>query len=137
MMIALLAIHVLAAAFWFGSTILLVAVVTPALAAAGPDAAQVVAPQLFARVPRALGVAGATTILSGLWLYWIVSGGFDSVFAHSTGGTLIGIGALCGIGAVITGIMTARMQQRGAAFAMSTVVLLVCALTLMIVGSRV
>ncbi len=137
MMIVLLAIHVLAAAFWFGSTILLVAVVTPALAAAGPDAAQVVAPQLFRRVPSALGVAGATTILSGLWLYWIVSGGFNPAFTHSTGGTLIGIGAVCGIAAVITGVITGRLQRAGRPFALASVVLLVCALTLMIVGSRV
>jgi len=137
MMIVLLAIHVLAAAFWFGSTILLVAVVTPALAAAGPEAAQVVAPQLFRRVPSALGIAGAVTILSGLWLYWIVSGGFNSGFAHSTGGMLIGIGAICGIAASVTGVITGRLQQAGRPFAMASVVLLVCALTLMIVGSRV
>ncbi|MBV8637177.1 MAG: hypothetical protein JO322_03770 [Candidatus Eremiobacteraeota bacterium] len=137
MMIALLAIHVLAAAFWLGSTLLLVGVVTPALAAAGPDVAQHFAPQLFQRVPRALGVAGATTILSGLWLYWIVSGGFNSGFARSTGGGLIGIGALCGIAAVFTGIITGRLQERGRAFAVASAALLVCALTLMIVGSRV
>ena len=136
-MLALLAIHVLAAAFWFGSTILLVAVVTPALAAAGPEAAQVVAPQLFRRVPAALGVAGAVTIVSGLWLYWIVSGGLNSGFAHSTGGMLIDIGAICGIAASVTGAMTPRFRQHGRPFAMASVVLLVCALTLMIVGSRV
>ncbi len=137
MMIALLTIHVISAAFWFGSTILLVGVVTPALAASGPEAAQVVAPQLFRRVPSALGIAGAVTILSGLWLYWIVSGGFNSGFAHSAGGMLIGIGAICGIAASVTGVITGRLQERGRPFAMASVVLLVCALTLMIVGSRV
>ncbi len=137
MMIVVLAIHVLAAAFWLGSTILLVAVVTPALAAAGPEAAQTVAPQLFRRVPPALGAAGAVTILSGLWLYWIVSGGFNPAFSHSTGGMLIGIGALCGIAAVVTGVITGRLQQAGRPFAMASIVLLVCALVLMIVGSRV
>jgi uncharacterized membrane protein len=137
MMILLLAIHVLAAAFWFGSTILLVAIVTPALAAAGPDAAQSVAPQLFRRIPPALGAAGATTILSGIWLYAIVSGGFNSGFEHSTGGQLIGLGALCGLAAIVTGIITGRLQQRGRPYAIASALLLLCAFTLMVVGSRV
>jgi uncharacterized membrane protein len=137
MMLVLLAVHVLAAAFWFGSTILLVGIVTPALAAAGPEAAQSFAPQLFRRIPPALGAACAVTILSGLWLYWSVSGGFNSGFTNSTGGMLVGIGAACGIAAVITGIITGRLQQRGRAFALASAVLLFCAFTLMIVGSRV
>ena len=135
MLIAVVAIHVLGAALWFGSSVLLVAVVSPALAAAGPEAAGAVGAQLFRRIPPVLGTTGAVTILSGLLLYWLVSGG-GSGFMKSTNGMLVGLGALCGFAAMGTGIITGRLGPRGANFARASVVLLFCALTLMIVGSR-
>jgi uncharacterized membrane protein len=133
MNVVILVLHVIAAATWFGATMLLVLVVAPALRAAGPDAAQVLAPQLFRRVPPIMGVAGATTIISGIWMYALLGGGF----ARSTGGMLVSAGAACGILAIVTGIITGRMQTRGELFAGLTLLLLFCALTLMIVGSRV
>jgi hypothetical protein len=133
----LIALHVLAAAFWLGASLTLIGFVVPAVRRAGIDA------PLFMRTlmlssgfQRALGLAGATTILSGFLVLWLVSGGLNRGFMQSTNGVLIACGATAGILAVITGIITGRLQQKGAPFALATNALLVIALVCMTLGAH-
>lgn len=137
MTVAVLVIHIIAAAAWFGANVLLVAVVQPSLHAAGPEAAGAVEPQIFRRTPPIIAVSGAVTILSGLWMYWNVSGGSAGAFIHTSGGMLVAAGAVCGIAAIVTGIVHGRTHGRGVNLAPVSVVLLLAALILMIVGSNV
>lgn len=136
--LTLIALHVLAAAFWLGSTLFLILFVGRAIASnpaeGGPFMQRLV---LVSRFPTALAIAGATTIISGFWMFWIVSGGFSRGFMSSPTGIIISIGAACGIAATITGAITGRLRERGAPFALATATLLVSALVLMTVGSHI
>jgi putative copper export protein len=128
----LVVIHVLGAAFWFGAVLFLVGFVAPAVASApaegGPFMQRLVATSRF---PVALGIAGGTTILSGLALFWIVSGGFSRAFVSSPPGMLLSTGAAAGILAVGTGVLAGRIRANGRSFAIATAVLLCTAIGLM------
>lgn len=133
----LIALHVLAAAFWLGASLTLIGFVVPAVRSAGIDAPAFMRTLMFGtRFQGALALAGATTILSGIAVLWLVSGGFNRGFMESTNGVLIACGATCGILAVVTGIITGRLQQKGAPFALATNALLVIALVCMTLGAH-
>jgi hypothetical protein len=133
----LIALHVLAAAFWAGAIVTLVGFVAPAAVRSGIDVPRFMSTLMFgARFQAALGIAGTTTILSGIAALWLVSGGFNRAFMSSTTGVLISCGAAAGILAVITGIITGRLQQRGVPFAYATGGLLVVALVCMTLGAH-
>lgn len=133
----LIVLHVLAAAFWIGSSLALTLFVVPAVQRSGIDAAMFMRTLMFGtRFQVALAVAGFTTILSGIAALWIVSGGFNHGFMGSTTGMLISCGASAGILAVITGIITGRLQAKGAPFAYATGALLVVALVCMTLGAH-
>jgi putative copper export protein len=131
----LIAVHVLAAAFWVGATLTLIFVVA-AVRRTEFAAAFMQNLMVGSRLALALGISGAVTILSGLWALWIVSGGFNPAFMRSTTGILIGCGAACGILAIGTGIAAGRSQQRAAPFAAATSALLVAALLCMVIGAH-
>ncbi|MGB6986278.1 MAG: hypothetical protein WBD74_09940 [Candidatus Aquilonibacter sp.] len=133
----LIALHVLAAAFWVGASLTLIGFVVPAARRSGIDAPAFMRTLMFGvRFQVALALAGATTILSGIAVLWLVSAGFNRGFMASTNGILISCGAACGILAVVTGVVTGRLQQRGAAFAFATSALLVIALICMTLGAH-
>jgi hypothetical protein len=44
-----------------------------------------------------------TTVLSGVWLYWRFTGGFDPTVIHSHAGMAFGVGGLAGLTALIIG----------------------------------
>jgi uncharacterized membrane protein len=135
---ALISLHVLAAAFWVGATIFLVGFVGPAVARAGADGGAFMQSLVsHSRFPVALGIAGGTTVLSGVLIFWILSGGFAPAYMHSSTGMLISYGAACGTLAIVTGVITGRLQQRGRPFAIVTGVLLVSSLVLMTLGAHV
>lgn len=131
----LIALHVLAAAFWVGASLTLKFVVD-AVRTTGVDPAFMHGLMFRSRLATALGIAGFITIFSGLGALWIVSGGFNPAFMRSTTGILISCGAACGILAVGTGITTGRLQERGAPFAAATGALLVIALVCMTLGAH-
>jgi hypothetical protein len=132
----LIALHVLAAAFWLGASLTLIGFVVPAVRRSGVDAPLFMQTLMLGGFQRALGLAGATTILSGFAVLWLVSAGFNRGFMQSTNGVLIACGAAAGILAVVTGIITGRLQQKGAPFALATNALLVIALVCMTLGAH-
>jgi len=53
------------------------------------------------------------TVLSGLWMYWVFTHGFDSTIVAHGAGLALGIGGLCGIAAaVIGGAVIGRAAER-------------------------
>ncbi len=135
---ALLALHVLAAAFWIGSTLMLTLFIVPATLRAGIDVPAFMQALFFgARLQLGFALAGAITIVTGIAALWIVSGGFGPRFMQSETGILICVGAASGILAIVTGIVTGRLQEKGAPFAYATGALLIVALVCMVYGSHV
>jgi uncharacterized membrane protein len=86
-------IHIVAGAFWVGAVLTNHLFVQPAAAAVAPDAARFMYQLLHhRRMAVALLVAGATTVLAGLWLLVITSNGLDPdvLFATSRLGYTVG-----------------------------------------------
>jgi hypothetical protein len=97
--VALRALHILVAGLWLGSAALLVWFVMPAAAN--------LAPEMIVRLVRRrhhafmASVAG-TTVLSGLLLYWRLTG-FSAAGMGSHAGIVFGIGGALGLAAAIIG----------------------------------
>ena len=109
-------LHIVSAIFWGGSMMFSASFLFPAITDAGPDGAKVGAALAKRRFLVIMPIVALVTILSGSWLYWRVSGGFDAVFMGSGMGTTLGIGALCAIVAFVVGVVVVRpaMMQAGA-----------------------
>ena len=55
-----------------------------------------------------LPVTGLLTVLSGLWLYWHASAGFDSAYMGSRPGMVYGLGMILTVAALLIGILVVR-----------------------------
>jgi hypothetical protein len=104
LMLVLNVIHILAGAFWAGSALLLTFFILPAVSAAGPQGGAVLEKLTQeTRFPMAMALGGALTVLSGLVMYWLVSGGLSAAWISSPHGIAISVGAVAGIGCAIAG----------------------------------
>jgi hypothetical protein len=97
--VTLRSVHIVTAALWLGSTALLVWLVMPATAN--------LAPEMIARLARRklhafMASLGGTTVLSGLLLYWHLTG-LSAAGAGSHAGIVYGIGGAAGLAAAIIG----------------------------------
>ena len=101
-------LHVMTGIFWAGTMMFTARFLFPAIQDAGPDGAKVGAALAKRGFMTVMPIVALVTILSGLWLYWRVSGGFQSGFMRSGMGTTLAIGALCAITAFILGVVVAR-----------------------------
>ena len=109
-------LHILFAALWVGSAVFFTLYVTPAIRATGPHGAPVMAELMRRRMGGFIAAAAMLTVLSGLWMYWVFTNGFDgSIVAHGAG-LALGIGGRCGIAAaVIGGAVIGRAAERAGA----------------------
>lgn len=93
-LIVLRLVHILGGIFWVGSGIFTSVFLVPALASSGATAGQVMGALQQRRLFTVLPIVAVLTILSGLRLMWLVSGGFaPGYFASATGGTFAASGA--------------------------------------------
>jgi len=102
-------IHIFSAIFWVGTTLFMVAFLEPTIKALGPDGSKFMQKLTGGtHFSLTMAVAGWLTVLSGLWMYWPVSGGFNSsvMFVLRLPLTL---GAIAGFAA---GIVGTAMQGR-------------------------
>lgn len=100
--LALRAAHVFLAAIWFGSTVFISELLVPALDAAGPAGGQLMG-GLNRRVTVYMAILAGTTALTGIYLFWRFTGGFDPTVSATDAGKAFGIGGLCGLVAAIIG----------------------------------
>lgn len=106
-------LHILFAAFWIGSAAFLTLYVTPAIRATGLQGASVMAELMRRRMGAFIAAAAMLTVLSGLWMYWIFTNGFDGSIVTHGAGLALGIGGLCGIvAAVVGGAVIGRAAER-------------------------
>ncbi|MEE8062460.1 MAG: hypothetical protein V3T16_11555 [Gemmatimonadales bacterium] len=108
-------LHILLGVFWAGTLIFNAIYLQPSLRDAGPDAAKVAAGLMRRRFLDVMPLAAAVTILSGLWLYWLVSGGFQVAYMRSATGMTIGLGAVAAIVAFTIGVAIMRPAMLRAA----------------------
>lgn len=97
-------IHILGGVYWAGTMFFFVTFLEPSLRSLGPDGGKVMIRFFERGFLKLLPTFAVVTILSGLWLLWIVSGGFDAAWmgsgsgiALSTGGAIAIIGFVLGL----------------------------------------
>ncbi len=101
-------VHILSGIFWVGTMMFNTAFLLPAFKDAGPEGAKVGAALAKRRFMVVMPVVALVTILSGLWLFERVSGGFQASFMQSHMAKALSFGAACAIVAFIIGLVVVR-----------------------------
>jgi uncharacterized membrane protein len=107
-LIVLRVVHVLSGIFWLGSGLFSALFLMPSLGKLGPGAGPFMAELGRRRMPTVLMASALLTILSGVRLLQLASGGFSGAyFATGVGRTFAGAGVLAVIGWLVA-ILIAR-----------------------------
>jgi uncharacterized membrane protein len=101
-------IHILGGVYWAGTIFFFVTFVEPSLRSLGPDGGKVMIRFFERGYLKLLPAVAIVTILSGLWLLSIVSGGFEPGYMGSTIGMALSTGGALAILAFIVGIAVMR-----------------------------
>jgi uncharacterized membrane protein len=97
------AAHVLLAVTWVGATVFTTFLLMPALQDSGPAAGPVMAALMRRRFSAFMASLGGLTVVTGLYLYYRFTGGFDPALSGSIGAMVFGTGGIAGIAALILG----------------------------------
>jgi hypothetical protein len=97
------AAHVLLAVLWVGATAFTTFLLMPALQDLGPAAGPVMAALMRRKLSAFMASLGGLTVVTGLYLYYRFTGGFDPSLSGSMGARVFGMGGLAGIVALILG----------------------------------
>ena len=101
-------IHILCGVYWAGTVFFFVTFLEPTIRSLGPDGGKVML-RLFERgYMKLLPMIAVVTVLSGLWLLWIQSSGFDPNYMRSSIGMSLSTGGGLAILALIIGITVMR-----------------------------
>jgi hypothetical protein len=95
--------HVLLAALWLGSIAFMVFFVMPAMKATGLAAGPLMSAIARRGLNGFMGALGGTTVLTGIYLYWRFTGGFDPALSATRGAMVFGTGGIAGLLSVILG----------------------------------
>lgn len=101
--LVLRAAHVLIGAIWIGAVAFTTFFLMPSLAEAGPAAGPVMGALMRRKIHVFMASLGGTTVLTGFYLYYRFTGGFDPTLAGSRGARVFGTGGLAGLIALIVG----------------------------------
>jgi len=108
LLLALRIVHILLGVFWAGVVFFVATLLLPAVGEAGPDGAKVMGALTRRGMLNILPVAGVLTVLSGLWMLWLDSSGFEKQWMGSPMGITLSIGALLAIVGLTVGIVVMR-----------------------------
>ena len=101
-------IHIIGGAFWVGAMIFLTFFLAPAIREAGPDGAKVMGGIARRKYMMIMPIVAVLTLLSGIYLYWRVSGGFNYEYLRSGPGHAYAMGGILAILAFIIGLAVVR-----------------------------
>lgn len=97
-------VHIFSGVFWAGANLMMAGFINPSVKATAPDSGKFM--QHLAQksgFPRSAEIAGWLTVLAGLALYWIVSGGFQPAWITSRYGLALTMGGLLAIVGLVVG----------------------------------
>ena len=101
-------IHILGGVYWAGTMFFFVTFLEPSLRSLGPDGGKVMI-RLFERgYMKVLPIVAILTVLSGLWLLWILSAGFQPSYMGSPLGIGLSSGGTLAIIALLIGLIVMR-----------------------------
>ena len=101
-------LHIVVGVFWAGTIIFNGWLLGPAVRELGPDGGKVMGALARRGLLTILPITGVLTILSGLWLYWHASAGFNSAYMGSRPGMVYGLGMVLTISAFLIGFLVVR-----------------------------
>lgn len=108
LMIVLRLVHVVFGVFWAGSIFFMVSFLMPTARDAGPAGGPFMRRFAQSSFVNALAGAGVLTVLSGLWMMWIVSGNMSGAWFGSPQGITLSIGGLSAIVGLGIGLTMSR-----------------------------
>ena len=109
-------LHILFGAVWLGAAVFVSLLLMPAVREAGPEGGKVMMGLGRRRVPVFIATVSGMTVLTGLWLYWRFTDGFDLSLVNTAGGHMFGTGGVLGlIAAVIATSVVGRNMKRAVA----------------------
>ena len=101
--LAVRALHVLLAAAWLGTTAFIYLFLSPTLDEVGPSSMTLMAAMKRRGIDPLIASVGGLTVLTGIWLYWRFTGGFDPQVSATMGARVFGAGGAAGILSLILG----------------------------------
>ena len=101
-------VHVLCGVFWAGALMFVVLFLEPSIRASGPDGAKVMRALVQRNYLTVVPLVAALTIVSGVWLMWIVSGGFSAEWFRSGTGIALTLGSVVAFAAFMIGVHVLR-----------------------------
>jgi len=103
--LAIRVLHVLLAGVWLGQVFFVTVFLVPTTFQPGPARGQIPIMTALVRrgLPAFMASIGGTTILTGIYLFWRFTGGFDPAVSASRAGMAFSVGALAGVIALILG----------------------------------
>ena len=108
-------IHIVTGVFWAGALIFTAFFLLPAIREAGPDGAKVAAGLIRRGFLTIMPLVALLSILSGAWLYWKASVGFQPAYMGSRPGMGYGLGAVTALLAFGIGVTIVRPSMLRAA----------------------
>ena len=108
LIVALRLIHIVGGVYWAGTIFFFVTFLEPSLRSLGPEGGKVMIRFFERGYLTLIPVVATLTLLSGLWLLWIFSSGFDSRYMGSTVGIAFSTGGLFAILAYVVGMTVMR-----------------------------
>jgi len=100
--------HILCGVYWAGTVFFFVTFLEPTIRSLGPDGGKVMLRLLERGYMKLVPMVAVVTVLSGLWLLWIQSSGFDANYMRSSIGMSLSTGGGLAILALIIGITVMR-----------------------------
>jgi len=97
------AAHVLIAAIWVGATFFVTFFLFPTLQDSGPAAGPVMGGLMRRRLPAFQASLGGLAVLTGIYLYYRFTGGFNPELSGTMAARVFGAGGVCGIAALVIG----------------------------------
>lgn len=112
-------IHIFSGIMWVGAGLTFTYIVAPAVRESGPAGGVFMRNVLTkTQFDKLMPTVSLLTVGAGLLLYWEISNGFDADWMGSTGGIVLSIGVLAGLGAfghggAVIGRTTGEMKKLG------------------------
>lgn len=101
-------IHILGGVYWAGTMFFFVTFLEPTLRSLGPDGGKVMIRMFERGYTKVLPAIAIMTTLSGFWMLWILSSGFDKTYMGSSIGMSLSTGGTLALIALIIGLAVVR-----------------------------
>ena len=100
--------HVVLGTFWVGTVVFTAFFLMPSVAEAGPDGAKVMAGLMRRKFMNVVPIVAIVNVISGLWLFWRMTSGFDRTLSGTPNAMVFGTGGIIAIVALHIGLLSMR-----------------------------